>query len=34
MKQIYEEAARYVRWVVAAIAALVVVLPALLASAD
>lgn len=34
MKKIYEDAAMYIRWVVAAIATLVVLLPALLASAD
>jgi hypothetical protein len=34
MKRVYEEAARYVRWIVAAIATFLVVLPALLASVD
>ena len=34
MKRVYEEAAMYVRWIVAAIAALIVTLPALLASVD
>jgi len=34
MKLIYQEAARYVRWVVAALAALVIALPALLAGVD
>ncbi|OIR15813.1 hypothetical protein GALL_33140 [mine drainage metagenome] len=34
MKHIYEETAKYVRWIVAAIAALVVAFPALLASVD
>ena len=34
MKLIYEKAAKYIRWFVAALAALVVMLPALLASVD
>lgn len=34
MKPIYEEAAKYVRWIVAAIATLLVALPALLAGVD
>ena len=34
MKLIYEETAKYIRWFVAALAALVVMLPALLASVD
>ncbi len=34
MKRVYEEAAMYVRWIVAAIVALIVTLPALLASVD
>lgn len=34
MKRVYEEAAMYVRWIVAAIATLIVTLPALLASVD
>jgi hypothetical protein len=34
MKLIYEEAAKYVRWILAAIATLIVALPAILASVD
>ncbi|OIR03223.1 hypothetical protein GALL_147430 [mine drainage metagenome] len=34
MKHVYEEAAKYVRWIVAVIAAFLVALPALLASVD
>ncbi|VVC85412.1 hypothetical protein [Sideroxydans sp. CL21] len=34
MKLIYKEAAKYVRWIVAAIATLIVAFPALLASVD
>jgi hypothetical protein len=34
MKRVYEETARYVRWIVAAIATLIVAFPALLASVD
>jgi hypothetical protein len=34
MKLIYQEAAKYVRWIVAAIAALLVALPALMASVE
>ena len=34
MKHIYEEVVKYVRWIVAAIGALVVALPVLLASVD
>jgi len=34
MKLIYERTAMYIRWIVAALAALVVMLPALLGSVD
>ncbi|OIR07795.1 hypothetical protein GALL_100770 [mine drainage metagenome] len=34
MKRVYEEAAKYVRWAVAAIATFLVALPALLATVD